>query len=57
MDGDWKLLIIIILIGLLFIIFIPTTLGFLTHSKTIIGSSVTLGAFTYLCFVNWFIDE
>ena len=57
MDGDWKSLIIIILIGLLLIIFIPTTLGFLTHSKTIIGSSVVLGAFTYLCFVNWFIDE
>lgn len=57
MDGDWKSLIIIILIGLLFIIFIPTTLGFVTHSKTIIGSSVALGAFTYLCFVSWFVDE
>ena len=57
MCGEWKSLVVIILVGLVFIIFIPVTLGLLATSKAIIGSGVGLGAFTYLCFVNWFIDD
>ena len=57
MCGERKSLIVIILVGMVFVVFVPLTLGLLTTSKAIIGSGVGLGAFTYLCFVNWFIDE
>ncbi len=57
MNEDWKPLVIIILAGLVTFVLIPTALGLLTSSKTLIGSSVVLGALTYLGFVNWFMDR
>jgi len=57
MNGERKPLAIIILVGLLTFILIPTALGLLTSSKTLVGSSLVLGAFTYLCFVNWYMDR
>lgn len=57
MNSERKLLVIIILVGLMTFILIPTTLGLLTSTKTLIGSSLVLGACTYLGFVSWFMDR
>jgi len=57
MNRNRKSLVIIICVGLTTFVFIPTVLGLLTSSRTLIGSSVLLGALTYLFFVNWFIEK
>ena len=54
---NWKALGIIILVGLGTVIFIPTALGYLSSSKAVIGTSVVLGSFAYLGFVNWYIKQ
>jgi len=57
MNSETKLLVIVILVGLVTFILIPTAVGLLTSSKTFIGSSLVLGACTYLGFVSWLTDR